>query len=285
MPSTSEVLRRSIDNVLANWETLLLEGVLLLIFAAALRFGIMPRLVRLWPTPSGVHPDLRQILPVVGILVVTAVAGALLLLLLTAFATAANTRLYIAGARAAAAGPDRPRAAYRVFTVQAWLAGGVAAWGRVFAIELVAGAVLLVVVGLPVLALFALPRAVAGCFGFILVPPLMIVAIVATTLWARKAIVVAVGHGATVGEALRIAWQELTSHFAAHFVPALVIGLVALAAALAIGLVGIVARAAAGPGSGVRDVVPFFRSAASAIGSCWMTAAFVSLTEEADRRA
>src|SRR5437763_575855 len=128
-------------------------------------------------------------LPVVGTLVVTAVAGALLLLLLTAFATAANTRLYIAGARAAAAVPDRPRAAYRVFTFPAWLAGGVAAWGRVFAIELVAGAVLLAVVGLPFLALFALPSAIAGCCGFLLVPLLMIVAIVATTLWARKAIV------------------------------------------------------------------------------------------------
>lgn len=275
-PSTGDVLSRSADNAMANWETVVLE----IAVSAALAIGVnLTMLAAVTPLMTGVFREPRRelVLATAIRVVVTLLVSGFVWVIVTAFPIAASARTYIDGERAAAAAPARTREAYRVFSFPAWLAAGRTMWARVFGIEIVAAAIAVLIIVVPFAALFALPRIAAGCVGILIVFPLALVTIVMMTLCVRKAVVIAVARGTGVEESLRMAWSDVKGHFGAHFLPALVIGLVTAAAAFALGIFGGAMKIVVGP---VGPLVPALRALATAPGICWLLAAFVTLTEE-----
>ncbi|HEV2718662.1 MAG TPA: hypothetical protein VG323_01485 [Thermoanaerobaculia bacterium] len=275
-PPIGDVLGRSADNAIANWETVALEVAI----SAALAIGVnLTMLAAVTPLMTSIvrAPRAEVVIPTVIRVVVSLLVSGIVWIIVTAFPIAASARTYIDGERAAAAAPARTREAYRVFSFPAWLAAGAAMWARVLGIEIVVAAIGVLIVGIPMLVLFALPRVAAGCAGILLVFPIAVVTIVMVTLCMRKAVVIAVARGTGVEESLSMAWGDVKRQFAAHFLPALVIGLVTLAASFALGIFGGAMKIVLGP---VGPLVPALRALATAPGICWLLAAFVALIEE-----
>jgi len=105
--------------------------------------------------------------------------------------------------------------------------------------------------------------------------PLLFATIVMVTLCSRKAIVIAVGSDASVEDALRIAWRKVLDQFGAHFVPALAIGAMTIGASWLLGVAAFGLDALTGS-TGFAGLIA--QSVAEAGGTCWLSAAFVSLT-------
>jgi len=187
--------------------------------------------------------------------------------------------LYIAGERAAATAPSRARQAYRVFAFPAWLAAGRTMWARVFGIQVVAASIAIIAVGVPMLVLFSLrewSNTCAACGVLVIIVPLLFATIVMVTLCSRKAIVIAVSSDAAVEDALEMAWRTVIDQFGAHLLPALAIGAMTIVASLVLGIVAFGADALTGS-TGIAG--PIAKAVATSCGSCWLRAAFVSLTE------
>ncbi|HYU27246.1 MAG TPA: hypothetical protein VEO74_18690, partial [Thermoanaerobaculia bacterium] len=170
VPTTGDVFRRSFDNVIANWEAVLLEIGVKVIASVAIALGglgaLMPLILR---NVEASRPLDRSAIVTIAVMVL---AGIAVWTIVTSFPAAASTRLYIDGERAAAAVPLRSREAYRVFAFPAWLAAGRTMWARVFGIEVVAASIAIIVVGVPVLVLLSLrewSKACAACGVFLII--------------------------------------------------------------------------------------------------------------------
>ena len=216
-------LARSFRNVIANWEALLLMiGASLLVVAAA----AVPA------TP-----------------VVSEAATRLVSLIVLAFPTAAATRVYI----------DGERAAYRVFSFPAWLAAGRAAWARVLAIEVISTSIAVAgALGLRMLTR-ALSRESVALTAAVIVGVLsLVMALLMVLFWSTNAVVIAVGRALGVKASLRIGWETLIEQLGAYFVAGLAIVLLLDVTAFALGKA---------------------RAILEAVAGCWMLAAFVSIAE------
>jgi len=262
-PKTSEVLSRSINNVVANWETVLLEVGASIAVTGALALGgmaaLLPFIAKVQSAPSFVW------------IVAAAIVGLAAWTAVMAFPIAAGTRVYLDGERAAAAVPGRPSAAYRAFAFRPWLAAGRTAWARVFGIQVMAFFTAVFLIGVPIILLFLAARGGLGCLFVPILLPVVLIAVVMAVLWSRKAVVVAVDRGLDVEDSLRAGWSELTDRPSAHVVPALIIGLATSSAAAGFAKLDVYGF----------DAGSFFQSAVTAIGDCWFLAAFAAL---ADRR-
>jgi len=244
--TAGDVLSRSTDNVLANWEALLLEiGVSLV---ATLAFTLVALAAVM---PMALEPR-RAPVTVIVVLTCTLLLVLLLRTGVTSFATAATARIYIDGARTAAAAPEVGRAAYRSFSFPAWKAAGKAMWARVFGVQVAVGAVIVIVVGLPFLLMMMLPKGVSGCVGCVVLP-LILAAVLVISIWSRKAVVIAVDRGSGVEESLGAAWRDIAARLGEHLVPLLAIGVLTWVASCVLFVV------------------------ATAAGGCWSLAALVAL--------
>lgn len=262
---TSDVLSFSINNVVANWEMVLLEIATSIVVTGAIALGNAAAVLR----PFGGHAEFDR--GTFFAILVTVVAEVALWVVVTAFPAAASARLYVDGDRAATAVPGRPRAAYRVFGFRRWLAAGRTWWVRVLGVQIVTTSIAVVAIGVPLLIIassWETEVQAIGCVFAGVLFPFGVGAAVMALMWSRKAIVVAVDRGTGVGDVLRIAWIELNDRLGAHFVPALIVML----------------ALSTGPGlesmkiNGV-DVGSFAGNAVSAAADCWVLAAFVALTE------
>lgn len=226
--SATDVLRRGLENVVANWPLLLIrvaEGmVMLAVVFGAIFAAIVPVAVSI-----GIHgfepPQLERVEDIAALLIskwvtilwiLIAITGALLVgLIVHSFVEAGNAAVYVEGEKAPV---------FRVFTTDRWLAGARRGLWPVFWIYNAAWAVGMVLMLIPLLvvgllvAMFRTSAAavVIGCFGLAVSVMFIIVVAVATQFWAQKAIVVAAARSVAATDALNEASREIRADLARH---------------------------------------------------------------------
>jgi hypothetical protein len=219
--SATEVLRRGLDNVLANWPVLLLRlaqtvliGMIVFGFFIA---AVVPIAVSIglhfddWQNfdPSSIGTMLLAHWGLIVWLLVLLTVVITLVMAVYAFFQAAAARIYVDGQLAAEAAPDSGRGSFRTFGFERWFAGGVEHWWRIFWIYNIAwffGALALLVPAVVVAGLMALIGAagalVVGCIGI----PILLLSLLAVALllnaWTLKATVLTVRYDRSAAEAL-----------------------------------------------------------------------------------
>lgn len=246
-----DILRRGLDNTIANWPVLLLrlgEAILFgMIVILALIALIVPIVLSL-----GIHlanlesvEDLGSIAAILvekWMIFAWMIAGAfalvLLFMLIHSFVEAGCARIAVDADRAAGASMEGNRSRFRVFTMDRWMAGAMEGGWALFAIYNVAWGIaglFMLIPLLPTIALMLLFRetpeiAIAsGCIG--LVVSLMFIAVVAivTSIWCTRAIAGWAARRQGARDALRAAWGALRVDLARHILVALALFVIAVA--------------------------------------------------------
>lgn len=246
-----EILRRGLDNAIANWQLVALRfgetmlfGFLAVVTAVAM---IVPTLVTLGialsdlKNPEDLLSVATSLMSKWVVLLWIAVAVLMLLVLfvaLHAFVEAGRARQLVDGERAAGPG-DGPRSRFTVFSFREWLAHAAAGWWPLFWMYNAAwsaAALILFIPLLPTLILMVLfyeRPAIAvsmGCLGLLLTVFLGIVVGVITAMWTTRAVAEWGLRGRTAREALSAGWRAMRADFGRHFLVAL--------AAIVVGLAG-----------------------------------------------
>ena len=249
--SVFDILRRGLDNAVANWGLMVVRVVEMCVFAAiavaAVLAILLPLLVSIGISVTNLSTpeDFEELVLslaskwiwllwiFLGISLVLAVFVAV-----HAFVEAGCARVAVDADRAAGPSAEGPRSRYKVFSLQRWASGAKDGWWTVFWIYNfawgVAGLILLVPL-LPtlVIMLFAQDtpplQIAAGCFGIALTAMLFIVVAVVTNMWTSRATadwaVTRVGASA----ALSGAWAALKADLGRHLLIAIAIVVVAMA--------------------------------------------------------
>jgi hypothetical protein len=248
-----DVLRRGLDNTIANWPLLLLrfaESVLFAIIAVVAAVVILaPILVSI-----GINiADLTSVDDVENVyalllskwmmLAWIVVAVSILLAVFVAvhsFVEAGSARVYLDGERIA--GPEQHglRSRFRVFSMQRWLAGGADGWWTVFWIYnlawTAAGAILLIPL-LPTLVLMLLLGSeeqplfaiATGCVGLAVTLLLLVVVVIVTTIWVNRAIAGWAMRRSGARDALAAGWRALRADLGRHVLIAVALYVVIMA--------------------------------------------------------
>jgi hypothetical protein len=204
--SATEVLRRGLDNVVANWPILLLRFAQAMLMAV-LGFGFL--IAAVIPLAAAVGLDAEnwsRFDPTVLWTSLLAHWGVILWLLfllsivitlamaIYAFFQAAAATVYVEGELAAETGTSR-----RVFTFERWFAGGVARWWRVFLVYNIAWFLGLMALLLPMLVIALLMLLVGGVgaliVGIITVPLFILLFLCGVLLinaWSIRAVLLTV---------------------------------------------------------------------------------------------
>lgn len=248
---TFDVLRRGADNTIANWPLLLIR------FGEMLLFGILSIvtvIIALVPILVSVGVELSKLttaedlenagLVLMGrwVLLVWLVVVFLLLTLLFlavhAFVEAGSVRVYVDGERAAGPVVAGPRARYRVFSMDRWMAGGKEGWWTIFWIYNLAwsaAALILLIPLLPTIAGMLLFReqppaaVVTGCIGLLVTGLLLIVVGAVTGMWVNRAINEWAVRRAGARESLSFAWTALRADLGRHVLIFIAVLVVAMA--------------------------------------------------------
>ncbi len=275
--TATDMVRLGFNNMVANWPALLLRGAGTLLAAAA-GLGLVAAVgfssIDLSKFSSRIE-DLLKRYTALSILVIVAAALLIIAVAMTvsAFVSAANIRVYLDGYRAALpAMPRPPVAAFRVFRLREWIAGGRTGWWRVLQVDLVVGAISLSPAVL-FLGPFLLGSKSAGSIAIsCLSAVILMITILLGWLMSMKSEVVCIAiPEASVRDSLYIGWSQLMNNFGIHFVTALIPTLIFLG----IGIILTIAEKVAGidgAGSWVQNI-------ATPITACWFLASFVALTE------
>lgn len=309
-----DVLRRALDNTLANWQLIVIrvgETLLLGILAIATIIAIIiPILVAAGIRLTNVDsPDeiaeamfglLQQWILLVWIF---AAISALLLVWMAvhSFVEAGCARVYVDGERIAGPTGEGGRARYRVFSMQRWFAGGIDGWWTLFWIYNfawgVAGMILMIPL-LPTLILMLILReqtgvAIAtGCIGLALTLMLLIVVGIVTGMWTNRAIAGWAVRRAGARDALATGWSAIRADFGRHLLIALAIIVVSLAASAFFSSFSMFAAFGEIVGGGndapmlplllmpLRLAATFLSSIVTAIVSSWYLASYSSLAVE-----
>ena len=249
--SPFDVLRRGLDNTVANWGAIvvrLVETIVFVFIAAATAIAVvMPILVMVGielgelNSPENVESAMLALLERWTLLLWIFAAVCIVVLLFTAlhsFVEAGCARVYVDGEQAAGPLTEGPRTRYRVFSVSRWMAGARAGWWTVFWIYNfawgVAGLILLIPL-LPTLAVTLMFRdrpAVAitgGCLGLVLTLLLMIVVGIVTAIWTNRAIADWAVHATGAATSLSVAWRVVKADLGRHLLVAVAMMFIALA--------------------------------------------------------
>jgi len=308
--NTTDVLRRSLDSTLANWQLIAIRIAASVLFVIIVIASIVAAIVPIAVAAGLSHFDLKNAdnaaqaistivvehwpLILYILVVITVVLGVLIAIL--SFVEAGNARVFVDAERAAGRAAVSQRTAFRAFTIDRWLQGGRSSWWSVFWIYNVTWSIAGLIMLIPLLATLAGMLAIddaggrvaIGCAGliftFLVVIPLAVVAAV----WTLKAIVVCVARAATASVALRVAWAEIKKDFGRHFAVAFIVFVIYFGGAMAISML-------TAPLSFVRGAThdPFnfafapaqilsslAQSVFSAAVGLWFLASYVVLTEE-----
>jgi hypothetical protein len=253
--TVTDVLRRGIDSVLANWQLLLMriaESIVIagLGVAAALAI-IVPIFVSLGLSKfeDFQHVDdpydlLRTILANHWLILLYILIGVtvllLVFLLLHAFVEGGAAEILVSAERQAGDEPVNERRRLEAFSMDRWLRGGARMWWPIFWIYNATWGLggLIMLVPLVIIAAVMLlsrgnPAALAiGCLGLIATFFIVMIVAVVVGLWTQKAIVVLAARNDGASSALSEGWRELRSDLGRHFGTAFVI------IAISIGAVG-----------------------------------------------
>ncbi|HWW61152.1 MAG TPA: hypothetical protein VN181_07285 [Thermoanaerobaculia bacterium] len=303
--SISDVLRRGLDNTLANWQLILIrisESILLGLICVGVAFAaIIPLLLSLGITtlsdPETLAASIVSALAAAWLVLVYVFAIIVVLVLIVmmihSFFEAGCARIYIDGERAAGAAAAGGRTRFRAYTFNAWWEGAKDGWWTIFWIyNLVwsVAALILLVPLIPTIAAMLIFRnqeavlACAGCFGLVVMLVLAIPVTIVASVWTQKAIVVAMARNCAARDATRTAWAEVRLDMMRHVMVAL--------ALLAISFVG--SSIFGGISSGLSFAAPNARMVialmpiritmwvlSTAFGSAvggWLLAAFAALS-------
>lgn len=258
----TDILRRGLDNVIANWPLILIHlaaGVIVVgICVAAVIAIIVPVAVS-----AGVHgfSDLNaenvstfvmsllrehwmMLLYILGAVCVVGTVW----LIIHSMTSAGAAQVYVDAERAAHDEPAPPRERFAVFSAERWWAGVRRNTWTIFWIFnvawLVAGLIILaplLVVSLAMLAMgnSALPLAIGmGCLGLLVTVALLFIVGTVTTICVTKATVVAVARGIGAADALRAAWQDVRVDFGRQLAVTVVLMAVSFGGSLALGSIG-----------------------------------------------
>lgn len=306
-----DVLRRGLDNTVANRGLIVVRLVETLVFAA---IAVLTVLVVLIPiavsvgiefsqisTPEDVESALLNLMQKWILLVWVFIAlsiVALIYVALHAFVEAGCARVYVDGERMAGPMMEGERSRFHVFSVERWYTGAKDGWWTVFWIYNfawgVAGLIFLIPL-LPTLIVTLVFRdtpAVAitgGCIGLVVTVMLMIVVGFVTGMWTERAIVDWAAHRTSASTALADAWQAIKRDLGRHLLVAVAMIVIAIAGSslfasfsylAAFGQMMNDSTAFALATMPLRMVGMFFNSIFSAIVSSWYLASYAALAVE-----
>lgn len=246
-----DVLRRALDNTIANWGLVVVRLVETLVFVAIV---VVTAIAVFIPIAVSIGIELGQIATpddiesafvglmekwillvwiFLAICVVTIVFVAL-----HAFVEAGCARVYVDGERAAGPATEGLRARFHTFSTGRWLEGAKDGWWTVFWIYnlawSVAGLIFLIPL-LPTLIITLVFRdtpAVAitgGCIGLVVTVMLMIVVGVVTGMWTNRAIADRAVQDMGASAALSGAWRALKADPGRHLLIAIITIVVTIA--------------------------------------------------------
>jgi len=238
----TDVLRRGLDNTLANWQIILIrigESILLGIICITVGLlAIVPLLMGLGITtlsdPETLAESVLSALAAAWLVLVYVFAIIVVLMfivmLIHSFFEAGCARVYIDGERAAGAAVAGDRARYRAYTFERWWEGAKdGGWTIFWIYNLVwsVAALILLVPLIPTIAAMLIFRnqeavlACAGCFGLLVMALLAIPVTIVASAWTQKAIVVAMARNCGAKDATRVAWAEVKLDMLRHAIVAL----------------------------------------------------------------
>ena len=309
-----DVLRRGLDNTIANWPLILLRlGANLLYGALAIGGAIailIPTLISIGirfeniASPDDVASALEILLQqwiifvwiFLGITLLT-----LVILLVHSFVTAGAARVTVDADRAAGPAIEGPRSRYRVFSMERWLAGATDGWWTLFWIYNLAwgaaGLILLIPLIPTILLMLAFREderiAVAtGCLGLVVTLLLMIGVGIVTNMWTTRAIAGWAVRRAGARDALRAGWRACRDDFLRHAGVAISILIIGMAGSAffagfsLLGAFGDIVGQEAGYGGFFLFPVRILASLASTLFSAavtgWYLAAYSALAVERD---
>lgn len=249
--SITDVLRRGILSVLANWPVILMRAAETLVLVGAVVVAIVGCIVPLllsagmsnWTLPAGKNPSdvalhiLADHAELFAYLVLFILAIGLVMIAIHAFVSAGTTQIFVDAERAAPDVPDVRREQFGVFTLERWTDGARAAWLRLFWIYNATWSVYGLILILPTL-IFALLVAVAvgaentaaivgaTCLGVLLLIGFAVFFAFVIAIWTQKAVVVCVARGLPARDALRSGWAEARADVLRHFLIYLLIAVI-----------------------------------------------------------
>jgi hypothetical protein len=309
---TFDVLRRGIDNIIANWPLILIRLGEMMLFGlmavVAVFAALAPLLVSVGievsriDTPDDIESALFALMERWILLVWIFVAICVLLVLFVAihsFVEAGSARVYVDAERVAGPAMAGPRSRFRTFSMERWLAGAKSGWWPVFWIYNLAwsaaGLILLIPL-LPTIAAMLLLRerppaaAATGCIGLVLTGFLMIFVGAVTGMWVNRSIAEWGAHGHGARESLAAGWGAFRGDLGRHVLIFLAVFVAAMAGSSF--FAGFSFLAAFGDAFGgnhgffnvamlpLRILGSLLNSAFSAIVSAWYLASYSALATE-----
>jgi hypothetical protein len=251
--TVTDVLRRGIDSVLANWPLLLMriaESIIIagLAVAAALAI-IVPILVSLglskfedFQNVADPSDLLRTIFLNHWLILVYVLLGILALMVvflaLHAFVEGGAAEILVSAERQAGDEPVNERRRLEAFSMDRWLRGASRMWWSIFWIYNATwglGGLIMCVPLIVIVAVMLLSRGnpaalVIGCFGLVATFFIVLIVGIVVGLWTQKAIVVLAARNDGTSSALSEGWRELRADLGRHFGAAFVIIAIAIGA-------------------------------------------------------
>lgn len=246
-----DVLRRSLDNTIANWGLVVVRLVETLVFVAIIVLAAIAVFVPIAvsigielgqiATPEDIESAFVGLMEKWILLVWIFLAICLVTIVfvaLHAFVEAGCARVYVDGERAAGPAAEGLRTRFHTFSTRRWLEGAKDGWWTVFWIYNLAWGVaglLFLIPLLPTLIITLVFRdqpAVAitgGCIGLVVTVLLMIVVGVVTGMWTNRAIADRAVQQMGASAALSGAWRALKADLGRHLLIAVVMIVVTIA--------------------------------------------------------
>jgi hypothetical protein len=247
---TFDVLRRAVDNTIANWPLIVVRLFEMLILGAIAVVMIIVAIVPIFvsigieisriTTPDdfedaaqalmGKWPLLLWILASISVLI-------LIVIVVHSFIEAGCARVNVDGERNAGAALTGPRSRFDVFSMERWLAGGRQGWWTIFWIYNIAWTVALLILLIPLLPtamavlLFQEQQGIMvafGCIGLVVTTMLMMVVFVYTGMWVNRAVAEWAANGFSARRSLAAGRAAMHSDLGRHlliFIAVLVVSL------------------------------------------------------------
>lgn len=309
-----DVLRRGLDNTLANWPLILIRLAETIVFVAMAFAAIVAIVLPVIGTigvstatlqsPEALEElltDWRKLglllLYVLGVTLFVLLAA----MLLHSFVEAGSARVYVDGERLAGPELTGPRSRYRVFSVERWIAGGKDGWWTVFWMYNIAWGLAGLILLVPLLPTFVLmlvfgeapeAAAVTGCLGMVVTMMLMFVVSIVVGIWTNRAIATWAVRRGGARDTLSAAWAAVRPDLGRHILVALAIFVVSMAGSSFFGSFSFIAAFAGSVGrSGlaqlftlpIRMLASLASTAFGAAMAAWFLASFVGMSTESER--
>jgi hypothetical protein len=307
--TVTEVLRRGFDSTIANWQVVALRVaesvVIAVIVIASILAAVVPAVVAAGLSKDDIvnsgdpasavfswvidHAILFVWIFALGFLVFG------LMIALHSFIEGGAAQVYIDAERAAQRRNGSARDDFRAFSIDRWLAGGMASWWRIFWLYNLAWSVSLILVLVPltltIIGMLAVSdktsRLIIGCSGVALSLLILIPVGIVTSIWCTKAIAICVSRAVTAREALRLGWTAFRTDLGRHLAVALILFVISMALSSVVSglsipmtIVGNKAPTIGLMFAPVRIITSVVQGIFSAAISSCLLACFVSMTEE-----